>query len=204
MVGKTKYWEEHGKTLYHMGDNPVRSYLIEMINSLKVKSLLDVGCGSGPMYEIMRDKNLLPERYVGTEYSGAFVEVCQRVFPEAIWIEDDMRDFINFVDDEFDMLLYLHSFCQTNKWMDTLDEAYRVTKKYVLICMWRPFTDDGKTKTSHHAQHDDSYLTEYGEKELEDYIKNIGFKIITADEMMNGKQYNFIYLLSKEKDDKKE
>lgn len=191
------YWEEHGSHgLYQMGPNMVRSYVLETIKDLKVRNVLDVGCGSGPIYDLISKDDSVKARYVGSDYSSSFMETCKKHFPEGTWVVDDMRTLTNFRDKEFDMVLSMHALDHIDDWMKALDAMYRVSDKYVMIVLWRPFSQ-GDINTSHHQEYEDSHLTEFNQEELEEYMKNIGFDLKVSEKMMNGKQYNYIYLLEK-------
>jgi len=197
---KQTYWQEHGKNgFYQMGDNPVRSYLIELMKKLKIKTLLDVGCGSGPMYELIAEK--YPElKYVGSDYSDSFMKHCSKEFPKVSWVVDDMRKLKEFRANEFDMLLYLHSLDHVGEdWIDAIDQANRVCSKYTMIVLWRPFSANDFNMSSH-PDFDDSHLVDFHQGSLEAYIKTAGFKTIMAKEMYHGKQYNYIYLLERKDD----
>lgn len=197
MKSKLTYWQEHGKNgSYQMGDNPIRSYLIELMKKKGVENLLDIGCGSGPMYELIKEK--YPElKYTGSDYSDTFIDHCSKVFPEATWAVDDMRKLKNFKADGFDCLLYLHSLDHVGAdWCDAIDEAWRVSNKYVIIVLWRPFAENGINMSSH-ADYSDSHLVDFHKGSLDSYIENVGFKKLMGKEMFHGKQYNYIYLLRK-------
>ena len=54
--------------------------MLDLLRKKGVESLLDVGCGTGPIYEILKEDND-PMKYKGTDYSFAMIDVCKKNFP---------------------------------------------------------------------------------------------------------------------------
>lgn len=194
------FWENFGRgtgegRMYQMGDNVVRSFILEKMVSLGVKTLLDVGCGSGPIYEIIKQKEL-PIEYTGADYAESFIENNTTQFPEGKWFHDDARHS-RFADGAFDCVLFLHSLDSIRDWDAAVREASRITKKYVVIVLWRPFQTNGQHNLHSDEQWADTHLCEFAPEILESEFARGSLKIDFAAEMMNGHQYNFIYVLEK-------
>src|SRR3990167_5944784 len=83
-------------TPYQHGAQKHRVYMLNLLQEKGVKSLLDVGCGTGPIYEILRDEAAQAETplmfdYKGTDYSRTMIETAKGLFPEGNWEVEDMR-----------------------------------------------------------------------------------------------------------------
>ena len=75
------YWDTF-EGAYQMGHQKHRDYLLDLMNKKGIASFLDVGCGTGPLYELNQENEFSME-YKGTDYSPAQIEVAKKLFPEA-------------------------------------------------------------------------------------------------------------------------
>lgn len=148
------YWDyltSDGKT-YQMGPQSHRVYLLDLLKEKGVQSLLDVGCGTGPIYQLIKETTeVIPGdgdgtasstrfrwtfRYKGTDYSDGMIEVCKKEFPEGDWEVEDARK-LNEVDGSWEAVLLMHSLDHVDDYEAAIREAARVSGKYVLIVLWR-------------------------------------------------------------------
>jgi SAM-dependent methyltransferase len=141
------YWDYltmDGKT-YQMGAQSHRVYLLDLLASKGVESILDNGCGTGPIYQLIRDTKIEGDssggkrwnfKYKGTDYSQGMIEVCQKEFPEADWQVEDARKLTEY-DNSWDCVLLMHCLDHLDDYQAAIKEAARVAKKYVLIVLWR-------------------------------------------------------------------
>src|SRR3990167_11565294 len=143
MVDNRKhYWEDKGfEQPYQHGRQPHRLYMLDLLHKKGVESLLDVGCGTGPIYEILKEDND-PMIYKGVDYSRQMVETAQRLFPEANFEVQDMR-YLEEANDSWNCVLLMHALDHTNDYKAAIKEATRVSKKYVCIVLWRSFVAEG-------------------------------------------------------------
>lgn len=211
------YWDTF-EGLYQMGSQKHRIYLLDLLKRHDVKSILDVGCGTGPIYEMIKNTKETTEDgfvidnrwdfdYKGTDYSPAMIAIAQENFPEAKWEVQDARSLTE-KDDSWDCVLLMHALDHLDDYQAAIKEAARVTSKYVCIVLWRAFVDEGTRlnprnmygKQEGEEPWEDTYLQEYSKQSLEEEFKknNLSIEEIAEGELINdlGK-YNFLYLLKK-------
>jgi len=92
--------------IYGGGDHfDVRFYLLEKINSIKFKRVLDVGCGSGIIL------SELPKNgdKVGIDISRDILKISKILTKESLFVRGDIH-FMPFRDDAFDLVFVACSF----------------------------------------------------------------------------------------------
>lgn len=198
------YWDSFVSP-YQMGAQKHRLYMMETLADYDIESLLDVGCGTGPIYEINRDYGF-DFKYKGTDYSPAMIEIAKREFPEGDFEVQDAR-YLSEPDNSWDCVLLLHCLDHLDDYKSAIKEAARVAKKYVCIVLWRSFVAEGTNlndrnmmgKKEGEEPWEDTHLQEYSKQALEKAFKEANLEIEeTAEgEQLNSDQshYNFMYLL---------
>lgn len=201
------FWDSF-HSLYQMGDSKHRSYLLsKLCYELRAKSMLDVGCGTGPLYELIHQKGF-KLKYKGTDYSWAMIEQCKIHFPEGDWEVEDARKLTE-ADNSWDSVVLMHSLDHLDDYRAAIKEAARVSKKYVVIVLWRNFAAVGTNLNDRNMMNknegeepwEDTHLQEYSREALAEAFKEAGLKVIeeTSGEAINDPgKYNFIYWLQKE------
>ena len=204
------YWDTfEGK--YQHGEQKHRLYLLDWLKRLGIKSLLDVGCGTGPIYELLisakegRWDNII--RYKGTDYSQAMIEIAEGEFPNGDFEVQDARKMTE-PSNNYDCVLLMHVLDHLDDYRAAIKEAARVSNKFVMIVLWRSFVNEGTNlndrnmygKEEGDEPWEDTHLQEYSKAALDEAFKEANLRVI---ETIEGEQvndlgrYNFIYLLSK-------
>lgn len=202
------YWESKDfESPYQMGPQKHRVYLMDLLKESGVTSLLDVGCGTGPIYEMNKDYNF---EYKGTDYSRTMIATCKKLFPEGNFEVQDARK-MDEKDNSWDAVLLMHCLDHLDRYEDAIKEAARVAKKYVCIVLWRGFVNEGtrlNPRNTYGKQEgedpwEDTYLQDYSREVLEEAFKKNNLKVVhTAEgEDLNGdySHYNFLFLLEHDK-----
>lgn len=200
------FWDTF-QGLYQHGPQKHRLYLLELLEKKAVESILDVGCGTGPIWELIRDLGYNFE-YKGIDYSWAMIDVAKKHFPETQWEVQDARALFE-PDSSWDCVLLLHCLDHLDDYKAAIAEAARVTRKYVCIVLWRSFVDEGTRlndrnmygKAEDEEPWEDTYLQEYSKEALEKEFAKNSLKIeeIAEGEKINDPgKWNFLYLLRKE------
>lgn len=203
------YWDTWEGS-YQMGEQKHRLYLLDLLKKKKITSLLDVGCGTGPIWEIIKNhRDKYNFAYLGTDYSPAMIGVCREAFPDTAWKIEDARH-LNESDGAWDCVLLLHSLDHLDDYKAAIKEAARVAGRYVCIVLWRPLMDGNENNLNNKNMYgkregedpwEDTYLQEYSKKRLEEAFQEAHLKVIhRADgEALNSDQshYNFLFLLEK-------
>lgn len=206
-MDKPKTFWDTFESPYQMGDQRHRLYVLDQLNDLGIKNILDVGCGTGPVYDIIQ-RHEYPFFYMGVDYSPAMIEIAEREFPEAKWEVQDARD-LKELTNSWNCVLLLHCLDHLNDYEAAIAEAARVSNKYVAIVLWRPFVTGSENRLNDRNMYgkqegenpwEDTYLHEYSEERLQETFKKNNLKVIHVN---NGAQvndpgkYNWVCILQK-------
>lgn len=207
------FWDSFHSS-YQMGPSKHRTYLLDNLRELGVTSFLDVGCGTGPLYELVKNVDTEPVmgarwvfKYKGTDYSWAMIEQCEIAFPEGDFEVQDARK-LKEKDNSWDAVVLMHCLDHLDDYKAAISEAARVAKKYVVIILWRDFVADGTRLNDRNMMNkepdeepwEDTHLQEYSYQALNEAFKESGLTIIeeTDGEKINDPgKYNFIFWLEK-------
>lgn len=204
---------------YQMGAQKHRVYMLDLLKAKGVQSLFDDGCGTAPIYELIKNTTVPTAdmitsisrwdfKYKGTDYSPAMIEVCKQMFPEGIFEVQDARKLTEG-DSTWDCVLLMHALDHLDDYQAAIREATRVSKKYVCIILWRSFVAQGTNlndrnmmgKQEGEEPWQDTHLQEYSREALEEEFKknNLVIEEIAEGEAINSdsSKYNFLYLLRK-------
>ena len=201
------YWDTFTGA-YQMGPQKHRVYLLDLLKSLKVESILDSGCGTGPIYEMIKYDPRWDFIYKGTDYSFSMIDVCREMFPDGEFEVQDARKLLE-PDNSFDCVLLLHCLDHVDDYRAVIRESARVAKKYVCVVLWRAFVAEGTNlndknmmgKKPHEQPWEDTHLQEYSREVLEEEFKknNLIIEREVSGEAINSHKssYNYLYLLEK-------
>lgn len=206
------YWDTF-TTSYQMGEQKHRVYMLDLLKQKGVSSLLDVGGGTMPIYDLIinnsegRWDNI--HNYKGTDYSYAMVDIAKEMFPYGKFEVEDARA-LKEADNSWDCVLLMHALDHLDDYKAAIREAARVSKKYVCIILWRPFVQEGTNlndrnmmgKQEGEKPWEDTYLQEYSREVLEEEFKknNLTVEHVADGEEINSDQshYNWLILLRKD------
>ena len=202
------YWDTF-EGPYQMGPQQHRVYLLDLLDRKGVESILDVGCGTGPIYQLINlpSTRVHSFKYKGTDYSPAMIEICKKEFPDGDFEVEDARHLTE-PDNTWDCVLLMHCLDHLDDYKSAIKEAARVAKKYVCIVLWRSFVAEGTNlnprnmygKEEGEAPWEDTYLQEYSREVLE---KEFADNNLVVEETAEGEKvnednkYNFVFLLKK-------
>lgn len=205
------FWDSF-ETPYQMGAQKHRVFLLDLLKDYEVHSLLDVGGGTMPIYDLIvnneegRWDNIT--RYKGTDYSPAMIEIAKREFPYGNFEVQDARRLAE-PDFSWDCVLLMHALDHLDDYKAAIREAARASRKYVCIVLWRGFVQEGTNlndrnmmgKEPHEEPWEDTFLQEYSKEVLEEEFKKNKLIIeeVAEGEVINSdaSKYNFLYLLRK-------
>ncbi len=204
------YWDTFDG-FYQMGPQKHRIYLLDLLKEKGVKSIFDVGCGTGPIWGIIKDnREKYDFTYLGTDYSEGMIEICRKEFPECKWNVEDARA-LKQLDNSFDCVLLMHCLDHVDDYKVVIKEAARVASKYVCIVLWRPFIQDRRNNLNDRNMYgkeegeepwEDTHFQEYSRELLEEAFEQSGLLVahIAKSENINeaGKT-NFLWLLKNDK-----
>lgn len=196
------YWDTFNGA-YQMGRMTHRMFLLNKFIELGDKRFLDVGCGTGPLYEIIKDDNLGLE-YKGVDYSYAMIDVCRNLFPEGNFEVGDARD-LQEEDNHWDAVVLMHSLDHLDDYQSAIKEACRVAKNHVFLILWRSLLEKGTHLNSINTMGrddpwEDTHLQEYSREVLVDEFSKNGFKVLeeVADDRVNEPgRHNYLFIFGK-------
>ena len=181
-VAKT-YWDhEDFAVSYQMGSQKHRVYILNKLAELEVHTLLDVGCGTGPIYEMLIDQddtyapwdNIIA--YKGIDYSWRMIETCKRLFFSGEFKVGDARA-IKEEDSSWDCVLLMHCLDHLDDYEAAIKEAVRVSKKYIVICLWRPLSPNPTNNLNNRNMYGKAENEEpWEDTHLQDYSKEVLIK----------------------------
>lgn len=107
-----RYWDEVSDDYENLYSSPWSKYedrvlsesLLSFAANLAEPRVLDIGCGTGLGYEILREIPKL--KYIGLDYSQGMLDKMSTRFPGVRTIRSDVRDMLDHLEGErFDMVI---------------------------------------------------------------------------------------------------
>lgn len=193
------YWSTitEGNKLYQMGVQSHRVYLLDEMKHFRIESFLDVGCGTGPLYELISNivekpvPGIVPQNtlkwpfiYKGVDPSPAMIQTCKKHFPEGNFMVENATNLSIETDASFDAVVFLHSFDYIYDYKLALEEARRVAKKYVIICLWQPLedTEDHRLNNTKNGVENVDWSTarlqHFSWRKFQEELPEIGFQVV--------------------------
>ena len=109
--------------------NPEVMIIVKYRENISGKHVLDIGCGSGRTTAILKN---LSSGYIGLDYSLEMIESCRKRFEGVRFLHGDVRDMVEFKDEEFDCVMFsfngLDSISHDDR-LKGLREIHRVLKQ---------------------------------------------------------------------------
>ena len=214
------YWDNADfSNPYQMGPQKHRLYILDKLREIGVVTLLDVGCGTAPLYDLIINPSIEGRwdnihKYKGTDYSWRMIETAKKLFPYGKFEVQDARK-MSELDASWDCVLFMHSLDHLDDYKVAIAEAVRVSRKYIAFIFWRGFVNEGTNLNSRNdmgkkkdengvlleAPWEDTHLHEYNKEELEECFRRNDLTIVHTAEgealNSNSSSYNFLYLLRK-------
>ena len=130
------YAELHNvkKLILQKRDEPDRYFIqlyhkIASAGNLKNRHVLEIGCGTGMWYELLKDTGI---KYVGTDASSEMLEWAKKDYPEADFRVMDGYD-LTFKDNSFDYVLINDVLKHVDKPDIIIKKALKIAKKAILL-----------------------------------------------------------------------
>jgi SAM-dependent methyltransferase len=117
-------------------DHPSRRKTLELLAGMT--SVLDVGCGTGVLYELIREHHL-PIEYLGLDVTERFVEEARRRFPEdqARFQQGSLFD-LNGLGRRFDAVVARHVLEHLPDYVPAVQRLYEHAGQKLIIVFYLP------------------------------------------------------------------
>ncbi|MEA2604228.1 MAG: hypothetical protein QOF89_5220 [Acidobacteriota bacterium] len=147
--------------------------------------VLEVGCGTGLIYERLVPRLLSNERYTGVDVSESMLAIGRRKFPAARFLAGDGYG-LRFADGAFDVVLCFEVLGHLPEIGTLLRELVRVSRRTVVFTVWP--APDGVVETGEtvrgesflHRQYSHAYLYEQIQRALPDVALEMEVGVLSA------------------------
>ncbi|MDY7020466.1 MAG: class I SAM-dependent methyltransferase [Cyanobacteriota bacterium] len=124
--------EERWKTHYtESGYYPLWSVLADRLVHSGTQSILDIGCGSGQMARLLRDKNI--PHYLGFDFSSTRTEYAKQTCPEFEFVFDDAFQTDLFYTYDYDTVVCTEFLEHVEKDLEVIEKIRQGTHFYATV-----------------------------------------------------------------------
>jgi len=105
-------------------------------------SLLDCGVMSAVTYRKIKESKLCVN-YTGADVAPQIIDDCRERFPDVDWCVSDVQN-LQFDDSSYDVVLIRHVLEHLPYYEKAIQQAKRVSRKYVILCLFHILEDQDK------------------------------------------------------------
>ncbi|MCY9694372.1 class I SAM-dependent methyltransferase [Paenibacillus alginolyticus] len=109
----------------------IRKLYRDLIGSLQIQSILEVGCGPGVDY-VGAVQTRPGIDYTGVDITPQMIEHCQRLYPYGKFVLADIYS-LPFANNNFELVYCKDVLNHLEEWEKGFEELYRVSNKYILV-----------------------------------------------------------------------
>jgi 2-polyprenyl-3-methyl-5-hydroxy-6-metoxy-1,4-benzoquinol methylase len=135
-INTKDFWDDQYLRRTYTDEQTRLVVVAQLIDNLKPKNVLDIGCGLGEVYGRLKIANTQCD-YYGTDFSETAIKRCQEKFPEANWIVAEV-DKQPFGDKEFDVVVSCEVLEHLENAWDLIKETKRLVKDNGTIIITTP------------------------------------------------------------------
>jgi len=158
----TAYAAEHDASR----DDPSRKYILSFINAEGVKSILEMGVGTGIFLDNLADRSIEIE-YTGVDASEKFIGRTLKKHPKANIIKHDFDEVLPFGDGQF-QVVYARHVLEHVKSYKILREMARVAREDVIVVLFRPLANEESVNLK---EHKGTYYNSYAKADVDALCK---------------------------------
>lgn len=131
--------------------------------------IMDVGCGTGTLYENIKDENLDVE-YLGIDITSKIIEINRNAFPEARWEIQDANN-IKLKSNSFDIVVCKDLLEHIQNYRKPVEKFLEISRKRVLLAFFNASNSLEKTLISRIKNK--YYWNTISRFELEAFLKSL-------------------------------
>ncbi len=115
--------------MFTAGDLEFLSHIVDGLNVKEGMDILDLGCGTGVLFDLLRRKTGLSGSVTGVDFSIEMAQTAHRNFPfPNVNVVDADAVTLPFTDSSFDMAVAFAAFPHFSDQQKALNETHRVLK----------------------------------------------------------------------------
>jgi len=152
-----KYRKEHEGS--HKDDS--RKYVVQHIQKNTIKSVLEIGVGSGIFIDNLKSGGIDIE-YTGIDASVEFLRVVGEKYPDIKLVKHDCDVTLPFLDNEFELCFARHVIEHIKGFKNIISEMHRVCSREIIVVLFRPLLD-GPDQIKF-REHKGAYYNSYSKK----------------------------------------
>lgn len=147
----------------HSAGHPHRDLILNELENIKPKSVLELGCSCGP--NLLAIQSNFSVHLAGMDVNKDVIKLAKKVLPEADLICGDIRKPLPF-SKSFDVVLVdaVLMYLNPKEIMDTLKEINRLANKAIIIIDWYDKSLLGKLQDGHWTRNYTKLLKDFGFK----------------------------------------
>ena len=187
---KKTYWDNLGQE-YQFISTQTLQMIVGFILDNKPESIFEASTGTGILPTMLR-RNGYQGSYLGSDYCDAFLKHAKANNPDEDFMKTNLYKPIGTNDKQFDVSVVHHGMDYVYPYKLAFEELKRITKKYVIITIWREFIDENNIKFNEKG---DWNVNDYQADEWYKTIEEVGLKVVVDAEIkeFNHKYQKYVY-----------
>jgi len=146
-------------------------------------SILEVGCGTGLVYEKLVTSLPVTSKYIGVDSSMKMLEIAKQNFPQGQFLYGDGYELV-FRDQGFDVVLCFEVLGHIPEIKSFVSELLRVAKKTCIFTIWP--SDGGDIVENYETINGVQFLRRlYSDDYIHEIIRTVGRKNLDGIELVN-------------------
>lgn len=149
-------------------------HLIQHVDPRRVESLLDIGCGTGILYEVLREEGF-QGRYIGTDLSEDMLDIGRKRHP-GIDLRRMDAERLDFPDRSFEVTLMRSLLHHVPHPVEAIREMERVTRQTVVLSEPHRniLTEVPRSLAKRFTDHFDEDHTHFTRHQFEMFVRTAG------------------------------